>query len=49
MGISAFIDPVGRIRQRSEEAIVIGEVPLIRDRSTTPYLKYGNWLGGTCL
>lgn len=49
MGISAFIDPVGRIRQRSEEAIVIGEVPLIRDRSTTLYLKYGNWLGGTCL
>lgn len=42
---------VGRIRHRSElsETILINEAPLISDRSTTPYLKYGNWLGGTCL
>ena len=51
-GISAFVDPVGRIVARSaerERAVLIADVPLIESNSTTPYLRYGDWFGWLCL
>ncbi|MBI4211320.1 MAG: apolipoprotein N-acyltransferase, partial [Deltaproteobacteria bacterium] len=45
-GISAFIDPLGRIVAKApqyEAATLIGEVPLMT--GTTLYTRFGDWLG----
>jgi apolipoprotein N-acyltransferase len=47
-GISALVDPAGRIFQRTgqwTQETLIGEVPLIGDGSTTIYMMYGDYLG----
>jgi len=56
-GISAIIDGDGVVRQRavglktgkskSDEAVVVGEVPLDARRSL--YLRWGDWFAGACL
>ncbi len=51
-GISAVVDPVGRIAKRTGQwtrETLVAEVPLIRDGSGTPYLSIGDaygWLSG---
>ena len=51
-GISAIVDPAGRITHRTgqwrREALV-AEVPLIEDDSTTVFMRIGNVLGWLCL
>jgi len=51
-GISAFIDPAGRIisqtGQHTRETL-LGTIPLIRDASSTPYMRYGDWFGWLCV
>lgn len=47
-GISAFVDPVGRIRGRTgqwKQQTLVGEVPLIKDGSATIYMMLGDVLG----
>jgi len=51
-GISAFIDPTGRITQRTGQwtrETLVGEVPVFVDGGSTPYLVTGDWLGWTAL
>jgi len=51
-GISAIVDPAGRITHRTgqwtREALV-ADVPLIKDDSTTVFMRVGNVLGWLCL
>ncbi len=51
-GISAFVDPVGRLATRSgqwTQEIIVGEVPLVEDRSQTIYMIFGDVLGWVAL
>lgn len=51
-GISAIVDPAGRIVQRTaqwEPATLIAEVPMIEDGSTTIFMRMGNVLAWLCL
>jgi apolipoprotein N-acyltransferase len=51
-GISAIVDPAGRITQRTgqwQRATLIAAVPLIKDGSTTIFMRFGNVLGWLCL
>ncbi len=51
-GISAFVDPVGRLVKRTgqwEKATLVHDVPLIKDGGTTIFMKFGNWLGWVLL
>lgn len=51
-GISAIVDPAGRIVQRTGQwtrATLVAKVPLIKDGSSTIYMKIGNVLGWLCL
>jgi apolipoprotein N-acyltransferase len=46
-GISAFVDPMGRITQRSgqwTQETLVAEVPLIEDGESTVYMKVGDVL-----
>jgi apolipoprotein N-acyltransferase len=51
-GISGIVDPVGRIVRRTGQwtrETLVAEVPVVRDGSTTPYLRLGDtygWLSG---
>lgn len=50
-GISVLVDPVGRITARTpmaREVTLIGEVPLVEDDSSTPYMRYGEVVGALC-
>jgi apolipoprotein N-acyltransferase len=47
-GISAFVDPVGRMTKRSgqwTQETLVEEVPLIEDGSTTVYMMFGDVIG----
>ena len=47
-GISAIVDPVGRITQRTgqwTQETLIAEVPLIEDDSSSVYMVMGDWPG----
>jgi apolipoprotein N-acyltransferase len=47
-GISAFVDPVGRMYQRSgqwTQETLVADVPLITDGSTTLYMRLGDVIG----
>lgn len=51
-GISAIVDPAGRIVQRTGQwtrATLVAKVPLIKDGSSSIYMKIGNVLGWLCL
>lgn len=51
-GISAFVDPVGRIVSRTAQwrsDVLVADIPVIEDGSTTPYLRYGDLFGWACL
>jgi apolipoprotein N-acyltransferase len=51
-GISAVVDPAGRIAQRTGQwtrESLIADVPLIRDGSSTVYMKIGDVLGWVAL
>lgn len=51
-GISAFVDPVGRITQRTgqwTQETLVGEVPMITDGGSTPYILIGDLLGWLAL
>lgn len=51
-GISAFVDPVGRIIDRTgqwTQETLVGEVPVFRDAGSTPYLVTGDWLAWVAL
>jgi apolipoprotein N-acyltransferase len=54
-GISAIVDPVGRIVKRTGQwtrETLVAEVPVISDGSTTPYLRVGDaygWLSGLAI
>lgn len=51
-GISAIVDPAGRITQRTGQwtrEILVGVVPLIKDDSVTVFMRFGNVLGWLCL
>lgn len=51
-GISAFVDPVGRIVSRTgqwREEVLVGEVAVIEGGATTPYLRNGELVGWICL
>lgn len=46
-GISAFVDPVGRITERTgqwTQESLVHDVPLVTDGSTTLYVRFGDWL-----
>ncbi|HJV65009.1 MAG TPA: apolipoprotein N-acyltransferase [Geomonas sp.] len=48
-GISAFVDPVGRITSRTgvwTREVLVGEVPLLKGK--TVYRMLGDWLGWLC-
>ncbi len=51
-GISALVDPAGRILaqtgQHTRETLV-GRFPIIRDGSTTLYMRFGDWFGWLCV
>jgi apolipoprotein N-acyltransferase len=50
-GISAIVDPAGRIVQRTGQwtrATLVAKVPLIKDGSSSFYMKTGNVLGWLC-
>jgi apolipoprotein N-acyltransferase len=47
-GISAIVDPVGRIAARTEQwerQTLVADVPVIRDDDATLFLRIGNVLG----
>ena len=47
-GISVLVDPLGRITARTamaSEAVLIGDVALVEDGSSTPYLYWWDTLG----
>lgn len=51
-GISALIDPAGRIYQRRGQwtrEILTGEVSLVRSGASPPYQALGDLLGWICL
>jgi apolipoprotein N-acyltransferase len=51
-GISAFVDPAGRIVDRTGQwtrEILVGEVPIVVDGGATPYLVTGDWLAWCAL
>lgn len=51
-GISAFVDPVGRIISRTgqwQREVLVDQVPLIADGGTTLYLRTGDALGWACV
>ena len=51
-GISAFVDPVGRLAKRSgqwTQETIVGDVPLIQDRGETVYMVVGDVLGWASL
>lgn len=51
-GISAIVDPAGRIVARTGEwtqETLVARVPLFEDGSTTPYLVLGDWLSSLAL
>lgn len=51
-GISAIVDPVGRMVSRSgpgTRETLVAEVPLIEDGSATPYLRYGDVFAWLCV
>ncbi len=51
-GISALVDPLGRIIERTgqwKSETLVGEVPVIEDRSGTFYIRHGEVLGWFCL
>jgi len=51
-GISALVDPVGRIYARTDpwvRDVLIGEVPLVEDGSSTLYMIVGDFLGWLAL
>ncbi|HEY8540695.1 MAG TPA: apolipoprotein N-acyltransferase [Steroidobacteraceae bacterium] len=51
-GISAIVDPAGRIAHRTGQwtrETLVAEVPLIKDGSSTVYMKIGDVLGWTCV
>lgn len=51
-GVSAIIDPAGRITQRTGQwtrETLVAKVPLIKDNSSTVYMKIGNVTGWACL
>jgi apolipoprotein N-acyltransferase len=48
-GISAIVDPVGRIDRRTAQwtkATLVGRIPLLRGR--TVYAVFGDWIGWVC-
>lgn len=50
-GISAIVDPVGRVVRQTEpwrEEVLVAEVPVIHEGGSTPYLRWGNWFGWSC-
>ena len=51
-GISAIVDPVGRMVSRSgpgTRETLVADVPLIEDGSATPYLRYGDVFAWICV
>jgi len=51
-GISALVDPVGRIFAKSGQhtcETLLGAIPLIRDGSSTLYMSWGDWFGWFCV
>jgi apolipoprotein N-acyltransferase len=51
-GISALVDPAGRIYRRTGQwtsEILTGEVPLIKSGTSPPYQVLGDFLGWSCL
>ena len=51
-GMSAFVDPVGRITKRTgqwTQESLVHDVPLVRDGSATVYVRWGDWLAGGSL
>jgi len=51
-GISAFVDPVGRIVSRTgqwQSETLVGHVALVEAETFTIYLRYGDMLGWICL
>lgn len=51
-GISAFVDPAGRIASRTgqwQSETLAGQVALVETGAITPYLRYGDVLGWICL
>jgi apolipoprotein N-acyltransferase len=51
-GISAIVDPAGRITHRTgqwTQETLVADVPLIKDGFSTIYMKTGNVLGWACL
>ncbi len=51
-GVSAIVDPAGRIIQRTEQwerDTLIAEVPMIDDGSSTLFMRWGDVLGWGCL
>lgn len=50
-GISAFVDPVGRIISRTNQwrqEVLVERLPLVKDRSTSLYLRIGDAFGWVC-
>jgi apolipoprotein N-acyltransferase len=51
-GISAIVDPAGRITQRTgqwKRETLVAAVPLIKDGSTTIFMRIGNVVGWLCV
>jgi apolipoprotein N-acyltransferase len=51
-GISAIVDPAGRITHRTgqwTQETLVADVPLIKDGSSTVYMTIGDVLGWTCV
>jgi apolipoprotein N-acyltransferase len=51
-GISALVDPAGRIAQRTgqwTQETLVGAVPLIKDGTSTIYMRIGNVFGWLCV
>jgi apolipoprotein N-acyltransferase len=51
-GISAIVDPAGRITHRTGQwtrETLVAEVPLIKDESVTVFMRFGNVVGWLCL
>lgn len=50
-GVSALIDARGRVRERSplfEEAVVVGEIEIPKDRAPTFYARHGDVFAAAC-
>lgn len=51
-GISAIVDPAGRITQRTRQwrrETLVADVPLIKNGTSTIFMKFGNLTGWLCL